>query len=98
SNVGEQIELAANGSRLRMSRNVGAITMDVDGVETVNTRLLGGADTFTVGDLSATKVRAVNVDLGGFDHAGDATADTIVVDGTPRADQVEVTSFATAVF
>jgi len=98
SNIGEQIELAPNGSRLRLTRNVAAITMDVDGVEAVDVRLLGGADTFTVGDLSQTKVRAVNVDLGATGGGGDGQADTIVVDGTPRADEVEVTSFATAVF
>jgi len=98
SNIGEQIELGANGSRLRLTRNVAAITMDVDGVESVDVRLLGGADTFTVDDLSATKVRAVNVDLGTTGGTGDGQADTIVVDGTPRSDQVEVTSFATAVF
>ena len=34
ANVSEQIDLSANGSRLRLFRDVGNITMDTDGVET----------------------------------------------------------------
>ncbi len=51
SNVGENINLSANGSRLRLTRDVGAVTMDVHGVEQVNVVALGGADTMNVHDL-----------------------------------------------
>ena len=47
SNVAEKIDLSANGSRLRFSRDVGNITMDTDGVEQVDLNALGGADTVT---------------------------------------------------
>src|SRR5262249_2303018 len=33
SNISEQIDLSANGSRLRLSRDIGGVTMDVAGVE-----------------------------------------------------------------
>jgi Ca2+-binding RTX toxin-like protein len=56
ANVSERIDLAANGSRLRFTRDVAAITMDVNGTERVNFVALGGADTITVGDLSGTAV------------------------------------------
>ena len=65
ANVNENIDLSANGSRLRLTRDVGNITMDVNGVEQVNVVALGGADTITVNDLSHTGVTDVNLDLAG---------------------------------
>ena len=86
ANVSEQITLSANGSRLRLFRNVANITMDTDGVEQVDLNVLGGADTITANDLSATDVDKLNVDLG----ASDGQADQVVVDGTNRNDKVDV--------
>ena len=65
ANVNENIDLSANGSRLRLFRDVGNVTMDVNGVEQVNVVALGGADTITVNDLSGTGVTDVNIDLAG---------------------------------
>src|SRR5207249_8286789 len=56
ANVNEKIDISANGSRLRLFRDVGNITMDVNGVEQVNVAARGGADTLTVNDLSGTDV------------------------------------------
>ena len=91
SNAGEKIELSANGSRLRLTRDIAAITMDADGIETVNLRTLGSADVVTVNDLSGTQVKTVNVDLGATGGGGDNAADTVVVNGTPDRDVVGVT-------
>ena len=76
--------LSANGSRLRLVRNVGNVTMDVNGVEQVNVVALGGADTITVNDLSGTDVTGVNLDLAGTPGSGtgDGQADTVIVNGT----------------
>ena len=63
ANVNEKIDLSANGSRLRLFRDVGNVTMDVHGVEQVNVAVLGGADTITVNDLAGTDVTGVNLDL-----------------------------------
>ena len=84
SNVNENIDLSANGSRLRLSRDVGNVTMDVNGVEQVNVAALGGADTLTVNDLSGTGVTGVNLDLAGTPGSGtgDGQADTVIVNGT----------------
>ena len=60
SNVNENIDLSANGSRLRLFRDVGNVTMDVNGVEQVNVNALGGADTITVNDLTGTDVTAAS--------------------------------------
>src|SRR4029079_18433576 len=44
STIGEKIEVSANGSRTRLTRDVAAITMDFDGLEQVDVRALGGTD------------------------------------------------------
>src|SRR4051794_5672626 len=87
----EQFELSANGHRLRFFRNVGAITMDTDGVETVDVNALGGADTVTVDDLAGTDVTRVDADLAGAlgGSAGDAQADSVVVRGTAGDDVIQ---------
>ena len=93
SNVNENIALSANGSRLRLSRDVGNVTMDVNGVEQVNVVALGGADTITVNNLSGTNVTGVNIDLAGTPGSGtgDGQADTVIVNGTANADAVQIT-------
>jgi Ca2+-binding RTX toxin-like protein len=100
SNANENIDLSANGSRLRMFRDVGAVTMDVAGVEQVNVAAAGGADTLTVNDLSGTGVTGVNLDLaatpGG--QTGDGQADAVFLNGTNGADQVSVGSSASNIF
>ena len=73
----EHIDLSANGNRLRFFRDAGNITMDTNGVETVDFNALGGADTITVNDLTGTDVRNVNTDLAGTPggSTGDGQAD-----------------------
>ena len=44
---------------LRLFRDVGNVTMDVNGVEQINVAALGGADTLTVNDLTGTGVTDV---------------------------------------
>ena len=92
SNVNENIDLSANGSRLRLFRDVGNVTMDVNGVEQVNVAALGGADTITVNDLSGTGVTDVNLDLAGTPGSGigDGQADTVIVNGTTGNDAIAV--------
>jgi Ca2+-binding RTX toxin-like protein len=91
SNAPEQIELSANAGRARLTRNVGAITMDFDGVEHVNLRMLGGTDTVTVNDLAGTGVKSVDVDLGAIVGGGDGVPDSVVVNGTDGRDVLHVT-------
>ena len=54
SNIGENIDVSANGSRVRLTRNVAAITMDFDNIERLDVRALGGSDAITVNDLTGT--------------------------------------------
>ncbi len=90
SNAGEKIDLSANGSRLRLTRDVGTITMDVNGTELVDVNALGGADTITVNDLTGTAVTNVNIDLASPPGTsnGDGLADNVIVRGTNGDDAI----------
>jgi Ca2+-binding RTX toxin-like protein len=90
ANIDEKFDISANGSRVRMTRDIGVVTMDLNSVETINARALGGADTITVSDLSGTNTNQVNVDLGGNDGAPDGSADTIVINGTAGSDAITI--------
>ncbi len=97
ANVNENIDLSANGNRTRLTRDVGVVTMDLNGIEQVNVAALGGADTVTVNDLSGTGVTDVNVDLAGAlgGSAGDSQADTVIVNGTAAADTFKISGSGT---
>src|SRR6266545_1984251 len=96
ANAAEQIELSANGNRLRFSRDIANITMDTDGIELVDFNALGGADLVTVNDLTGTDVSSVNVDLAGTlgGATGDGQADCIVVNATNNDDTITVSGDA----
>jgi Ca2+-binding RTX toxin-like protein len=92
ANVNEQIELSANGQRVRFFRDVATITMDLDGVEQITFHALGGADTITADDLTGTAAKIFTVDLAAAGGGGDAQADTVVVKGTNGPDKVKATA------
>ncbi len=71
------MDISANGGRARLFRDVGSITMDLDNVETIDVRAVGGADSVTVGDLSGTDVTTVNIDLRGPIGGPDGQIDTV---------------------
>lgn len=97
ANIGEMIDLSANGKHLRFSRNIASITLDCDGIERVIYRALGGMDQVTVNDLTGTDVRNVVVDLASPLGGGDGQEDTVFVNGTEGNDRIEVTGTADGV-
>jgi Ca2+-binding RTX toxin-like protein len=99
ANASEQIDVSANGNRLKFFRVQGNITMDTAGVERVDFNALGGADVVTVNDLTGTDVRRVNVDLAGTlgGAAGDGQADRVVVNATNGNDTIDVSGDAQTV-
>ena len=54
ANIAEDITISPNGGRVIFFRNVASVTMDLDDVESVDFRALGGTDNIVVGDLSGT--------------------------------------------
>ena len=92
ADIAEQVDLTANGNRLRFHRDIANITMDTDGVERVDFNALGGADVVTVNDLTGTDVEEFNVDLAGSlgGATGDSAADDVIVNGTDDNDRIKV--------
>jgi Ca2+-binding RTX toxin-like protein len=84
--VDEQIDISANGGRVTFFRDVATVTMDLDDVEAIDFRALGGEDTVVVGDVSGTDLTQIGLDLRGPNGGGDAAADTVTVTGTPGDD------------
>ncbi|HEY6607402.1 MAG TPA: calcium-binding protein [Gaiellaceae bacterium] len=92
ANVAEQVDVSANGPRLRFFRQPGNVLMDTDDVERVDFNALGAADVITVNNLAGTDVNAVNLDLAGTlgGNAGDGAADQIIVKASDGDDTISV--------
>jgi Ca2+-binding RTX toxin-like protein len=96
ANVNEKVNITANGSRVLFTRDVANITMDLNSVEVIDFTAKGGADTITVGDLSGTGTQQVILDLGSVPgtNQGDGAADSVILNGTAKADKIQVASNA----
>jgi len=99
ANIDETIDISANGSRVRFTRDKGNITMDLNGTEVIDFTAKGGVDDITVHDLSGTDVTTVNLDLAGVPSSGngDGAADKVTVEGTVGDDVISVAGDATGV-
>jgi Ca2+-binding RTX toxin-like protein len=86
ANASENITISANGGRALFFRDIASVTMDLDDVEQIDFRALGGADNIVVGDLSGTDVTEIDIDLRGPSGGGDGAADTITVNATQGDD------------
>jgi Ca2+-binding RTX toxin-like protein len=94
ANIAENMDISANGQRVRLTRDIANITMDLDGIENIQVNALGGADTITVNDLTGTAAKQVNIDLSATAGSGqgDEAADNVIVNGTAGDDTVTVAS------
>jgi hypothetical protein len=97
ANIGEKVDLSANGARLRFFRDVANITMDCGGLEKVIFRALGGADLVTVNDLTGTAVTHVTIDLLSSLGSGDGAVDTVIVNATAGDDHISLVGDPTGV-
>ena len=90
SNINERMQASANGNRVRFTRDVANIVMDLNDVESIVANALGGADLLTVDDLSGTDVTNVAANLAATGGGDDAAADNVVVNATNGDDAVTV--------
>jgi len=99
ANINERMDISANGERARLTRDIGNITMDLNGVEHIEVNARGGADTVTVNDLTGTDVKQVAIDLAGTPGSGqgDGAADSVTVNGTGGNDHITVASSGASV-
>ena len=98
ANIGENIDISANGARARFFRDVATVTMDLNDVEHIDFNALGGADNIVVGDMTGTDVTQVDVNLaatlGG--SVGDGQSDVVTVNGTNGSDNVTIVASGTS--
>ena len=98
SNGAEQFVVSPNFGRVLFSRDLGTITMDLNGVEEIDTNALGGADQLTVGNLAGTDLTAIKTDLAGSGGAADDdSADRVIVVGTKGPDAITAAGSAGSV-
>jgi Ca2+-binding RTX toxin-like protein len=99
ANIAENFDVSANGQRVRFTRNVANIVMDLNEVEDIDVTAQGGIDNVVVNDLSGTALRTIDTDLRTPPGTGgdDAAADTVIVNVTNGADVVVAQGAAGAV-
>lgn len=77
SNASESVSLSATPSgHVRLTRDIAGVTLDLAGLEAIDLRLLGGADTVSAGDLHGTGLSTVTTDLDG-PTGDDASTDEV---------------------
>jgi Ca2+-binding RTX toxin-like protein len=93
ANIGENINISANGSRAQLFRTTGNVTMDLNGVERIQFDAVGqNADHITINDLTGTDVKQVAIDLGaGLNGGGDSKEDTVSIFATNGRQPIKVT-------
>jgi Ca2+-binding RTX toxin-like protein len=91
SNTNENMQVSANGQRVRFTRDVANIVMDLNDLEAIVAKPVGGTDKLVVNDLSGTDVTNVRADLAASGGGDDLAADNVVVNATNADDAVTVT-------
>jgi hypothetical protein len=89
SDVAEKFGVSANGNRVRLTRDVGNVTMDLDGIEGIELNALGGADTITVNDTAATDLRALSLSLH-IPAGADVQPNSVIINGTNGDDSIQI--------
>jgi Ca2+-binding RTX toxin-like protein len=95
----ENFDVSANGERVRFFRDAANITMDLNDIELIDVRALGGNDSAVLNDTSGTDLKTVALDLeaaiGG--RGGDGAADSVTVNGTNDPDDIQISADGSAV-
>lgn len=93
----ENFNLFANGGRAILFRDLGAITMDMDDVETIDLLMFKGADNLFIGDLTGTDVKQIAVNMGAVlgTPEEDGAADEVTIFGTGGGDRIEIVDVGT---
>jgi Ca2+-binding RTX toxin-like protein len=91
SNVNEKMAVSANGGRVRFTRDVASIVMDLNDIESIVAKTLAGTDNLVVDDVSGTDVTGVRADLAASGGGDDGAPDNVVVNGTSADDAVTLT-------
>ena len=97
----ENVDIAADGERVRFVRSPGNITMDLNDIEWIKFNALGGTDNVVIHDLTGTDTTQVDVSLASSASpiAGDGAEDRVTAEATGGNDAITVThaNFTTTV-
>jgi Ca2+-binding RTX toxin-like protein len=98
SDDAEKFDISDSGNglpfhRVRLTRDVGNVTLDLNGVEEIDLNAFGGADSITVNDQTATDMTTVNLDLSGAAGTGDGQTDVVILNGTDGDDLAQIAAF-----
>lgn len=90
SGADERFDVSPVGGRIRVTRDVGNVNLDLNDLERLDIAPLGGADTMHVADLSGTDTDHVSfmLPLSRGTFAGDGARDRVLVDGTNGTDAI----------
>lgn len=97
ANIAESFAIARDGAGFTLQRNIAAVTVHAQGIETLRLATIGGADVVTTQPLAATRQEIV-------DAGTDAVIDTLSLDaagGCPflrNGDELHVVGFAPVQF
>jgi Ca2+-binding RTX toxin-like protein len=91
SNANERMEASANGSRVRFTRDIASVVMDLSDVESIVAKPIGGTDRLVVNDVSGTDLTTVEAGLAASGGGDDGAPDNVVVNATNGDDAVTVT-------
>jgi RTX calcium-binding nonapeptide repeat (4 copies) len=94
SAAGEHFDVSPVGGRIRLTRDVGNVVLDLNRMTRLVVTPAGGADTMHVADLSGTDAKVVTFELAPFagTTAGDGSPDRVLVDGTFGDDTIKATA------
>lgn len=93
ANAAENVDISANGERVRFFRDVASITMDLNDVESTTFNAFGGVDNINIGDLTGTDLTRIELSLiGGSGTANDGLQDSITIAGSAASDAVSVST------
>src|SRR4051812_45993297 len=82
ANIAENMDVSANGGRVRFTRNIAPIVMDLNAVESIDVKAPGGADTLVVNDVSGTDLTNVPAALNATGGGDAAPADNVIPTAT----------------
>ena len=86
SNIGENLDVSANGARVRVFRNIATVNLDVGGVERLAFDARGGTDVVVVNDTAGTDLQQTEADFGYLD----GVVDQVIARGDDGDDAVTV--------
>ncbi len=94
ANIAEHIDISANGGRVRFTRDVASIVMDLNSVERIDFHALGGADNIAVHDLTGTDlaggVLVIDLASPAGSGVGDGQTDVVSVDAGSGDDIISI--------